>query len=92
AIGGGSQSRYWLGALASVLNLPLSRLDGGEAGGALGAARLGRMAATHESAGAVCLPPKRVETIEPKRSLVEQYESIYRRYRSLYPWLKEAKS
>ncbi|HVY98482.1 MAG TPA: xylulokinase [Dongiaceae bacterium] len=90
AIGGGSQSRFWLGVLANILDLPLSRLDGGEAGGALGAARLGRMAATSESPSAVCKPPKRVETIEPRRSLVEQYEPIYRRYRSLYPCLKEA--
>ncbi len=90
AIGGGSQSRYWLGVLANILNLPLSRLDGGEAGGALGAARLGRMAATGESPSAVCAPPKRLEAIEPTRSLVEQYEPIYRRYRSLYPCVKEA--
>jgi xylulokinase len=90
AIGGGSQSRYWLGVLSSILNLPLSRLDGGEAGGALGAARLGRMAATGERADAVCRPPKRIETIEPGRALVEQYEPVYRRYRSLYPRLKEA--
>ncbi len=36
--------------------------DGGEAGGAFGAARLGRMAATGESPSAVCKPPNRVET------------------------------
>jgi xylulokinase len=90
AIGGGSQSRTWLSVLANVLDLPLSRLDGGEAGGALGAARLGRMAATNENANIVCTPPKRVETIEPDRALVEQYQSVYRRYRSLYPCLKEA--
>jgi xylulokinase len=90
AIGGGSQSRFWLSVLANVLNLPLSRLDGGEAGGSFGAARLGHMAATGESPVAVCKPPKRVETIEPRRALVEQYEPIYRRYRSLYPRLKEA--
>jgi xylulokinase len=90
AIGGGSQSRLWLAIMASVLNLPLSRLDGGEAGGALGAARLGRMAATGESPSTVCKPPKRVETIAPKPALVEQYNEAYRRYRSLYPALKEA--
>jgi xylulokinase len=56
----------------------------------LGAARLGRMAATGESPSAVCTPPKRLEAIEPRRSLVEQYEPVYRRYRSLYPCLKEA--
>jgi xylulokinase len=90
AIGGGSQSRFWLSVLASILNLPLHRLDAGEAGGALGAARLGRMAATGESPTEVCRPPKRVETIAPKPSLTEHYESIYRKYRSLYPSLKEA--
>jgi xylulokinase len=90
AIGGGSQSRYWLCVLASILKLPLHRLDAGEAGGALGAARLGRIAATGESPSAVCTPPKRVETIEPKASLVEQYDALYRKYRSLYPSLKEA--
>jgi len=90
AIGGGSQSRFWLAVLASVLNLPLHRLDAGEAGGALGAARLGRMAATGESPSEVCRPPKRIETIAPDPALVEQYEPIYRRYRSLYPRLKEA--
>jgi xylulokinase len=91
AIGGGSQSRVWLSVLANVLNLPLSRLDGGEAGGALGAARLGRMAATHESAGTVCRPPRRTETTEPQRALVEQYEPRYFRYRALYPRLKEVR-
>jgi xylulokinase len=90
AIGGGSQSRLWLSIMANVLNLPLSRLDGGEAGGSFGAARLGRMAATGESPSLVSKPPKRIETIAPKPALVEQYNEAYRRYRSLYPSLKEA--
>src|SRR6185295_8432329 len=90
AIGGGSQSRLWLCIMANVLNLPLSRLDGGEAGGSFGAARLGRMAATGESPTTVCKPPKRVETITPTPALVEHYAQTYRRYRSLYPALKEA--
>jgi xylulokinase len=91
AIGGGSQSRFWLAVIASVLDLPLHRLDAGEAGGALGAARLGRMAATGEAPTVVCKPPRRVETIEPNAVLAAQYEPIYRRYRSLYPALKESR-
>ena len=90
AIGGGSQSRFWLAVIASILSLPLNRLDAGEAGGALGAARLGRMAATGERPEDVCTPPKRIETITPDAALAAQYEPIYRRYRSLYPSLKEA--
>ena len=90
AIGGGSQSRLWLSIMANVLNLPLSRLDGGEAGGSFGAARLGRMAATGESPSTVCTPPKRIETIAPMPALVQQYNETYRRYRSLYPALKGA--
>jgi xylulokinase len=89
-IGGGSQSRLWVAIMANVLGLPLSRLDGGEQGGAFGAARLGRMAATGETPSAVCKPPKRVETIEPNAGLVAQYTEAYRRYRSLYPALKGA--
>jgi xylulokinase len=48
------------------------------------------MAATGESPSQVCKPPKRVETIAPVAALVEQYDQAYRRYRSLYPALKEA--
>jgi xylulokinase len=90
AIGGGSQSRLWVAIMANVLGLPLSRLDGGEQGGAFGAARLGRMAATGESPSQVCKPPKRVETIAPTPALAQQYDETYRRYRSLYPALKGA--
>jgi xylulokinase len=90
AIGGGSQSRFWLAVLASILDLPLNRLDAGEAGAALGAARLGRMAATGEQPSAVCRPPHRIETIAPDPALVQQYAPNYRRYRSLYPSIKEA--
>jgi len=89
-IGGGSQSRLWVAIMANVLNLPLSRLEGGEQGGAFGAARLGRMAATGESPSTVCTPPKRVETIAPDPALVQHYNETYRRYRSLYPALKGA--
>jgi xylulokinase len=88
AIGGGARSRAWLSILASVLDLPLNQLEAAEAGAALGAARLGRTAATGETPSAVCRPPHRVETIAPEPGLVEQYEKLYQRYRSLYPAMK----
>jgi xylulokinase len=88
AIGGGTRSRAWLAIMASVLGLPLHRLEASEAGAAFGAARLGRMAATGEPPSAVCRPPHRLETIDPRPDLVERYEQLYRRYRSLYPAMK----
>jgi xylulokinase len=88
AIGGGARSRIWLQIMASVLGLPLHRLEAGEAGAALGAARLGRMAATGEHPSSVCRPPRRVETIDPQPDFVARYEALYRRYRSLYPALR----
>ena len=86
-IGGGSRSRAWIGIVASVLGVRLHRLAAGEHGGAFGAARLARLAVTGESAGAVCAPPNRVETILPDPALEAAYAARLRRYRALYPAL-----
>ena len=83
-IGGGSRSRTWIGIIASVLGIPLHRLAAGETGGAFGAARLGRMAVTGESPGAVCTRPVREETILPDPALTEAYVPRLKRYRDLY--------
>ena len=66
-IGGGSRSPVWVGIIASVLGIPLSRLAAGETGGAFGAARLARMAVTGEAPDVVCTPPVRAETFFPIR-------------------------
>lgn len=87
-IGGGSRSRFWIAVLASVLGLPLHRVEDGERGGAFGAARLARMAATGESPDAICLPPRRVETIDPNPVLQQAYAERHALYRALYPALK----
>ena len=87
-IGGGSRSGYWISVLANVLGLPLHRVDEGERGGAFGAARLARMAATGEAPADICLPPRRIETIEPIPALQQAYAERYARYRALYPALK----
>lgn len=84
-IGGGSRSRLWTRVLATVLGFPLTRLAEGETGGAFGAARLGRLAATGEAPEAVCTPPHRVETIEPDTSLADAYAEALAHWRSLYP-------
>ncbi len=84
AIGGGSRSRFWLSVLANVLNIPIHRFDEGEAGAAFGAARLGRLAVTGEAIDAVCTPPRRIETFEPERALVDAYAERLPAWRELY--------
>ena len=85
AIGGGTRSRIWLHILAAALDRPLRRLDGGEHGGAFGAARMARMAATGEPPAAVCTPPPTAETIEPDPALAAAYQDRLHTYRALYP-------
>jgi len=84
-IGGGSRSRFWIAVLANVLGFPLHRLAEGETGGAFGAARLGRLAATGEAPDTVCTPPERVETIEPNAELAGAYAEALGAWRKLYP-------
>jgi xylulokinase len=83
-IGGGSRSPLWTAILANVLAMPLHRLAEGETGGAFGAARLGRLAATGEAPASVCLPPQRVETIEPDPTLASAYAEAIEDWRALY--------
>ncbi|MCA1368281.1 xylulokinase [Bradyrhizobium sp. BRP14] len=90
AIGGGSRSRYWLKSIATALNLPVDLPADGDFGAAFGAARLGLIAATGADPVAVCTAPETAETISPEASLVPAYEDAYRRYRRLYPAIKEA--
>lgn len=90
AIGGGSRSSLWLRIIANVLDLPIHRLADSEVSGALGAALLGRMAATGEAPESVCRPPERSETIRPDSGLRDAYAAAYARYKKLYPGIKEA--
>lgn len=86
--GGGARSRSFVGLIASVLGIPLMLPKRGEYGAALGAARLGRLAATGETASSVSKPPV-AETVEPDLRLAPRIAERYARYRALYPALKE---
>lgn len=88
AIGGGSQSPYWLELVATVLDLPLDVPEKGEFGAALGAARLAIVGATGAQPDAVITPPKIARTIYPRTDLSADYSAAYDRYRSTYPVLK----
>ena len=90
AIGGGSRSALWLKIIANVLDLPIHHLADSEVSGAMGAALLGRMAATGEDPRAVCKPPLRSATIEPDTPLRDAYAEAFASYGKLYPGIKEA--
>jgi xylulokinase len=84
--GGGARSELWLRIVASVLQLPLER-TAVEEGSAYGAALLGGIRAgvftDADEAVARCVRVR--DRIEPEWD----YEDAYRRFRSLYPTLKE---
>lgn len=89
-IGGGSRSPIWIGILASVLGITLHRLADGEHGGAFGAARLARLAATGEDPATICTPPRRIEAFAPNPDLAGAYAERLIQYRALYPALRGA--
>ena len=92
AVGGGSRSKLWLQIMATLLDHPLQLPAHSEAGGALGAARLGMAAATGADAISICIPPPVAASIEPSRTHRAAYETAYQRYRRLYPAIKEVMS
>jgi xylulokinase len=88
-VGGGSRSALWAQIIADVLCIPVHRVEEGEVGAALGAARLGRLAATGEDPAEVCSRPRRLATFMPRTPAVAAYDEAYHQWRRLYPALKE---
>jgi xylulokinase len=84
--GGGARSDLWVRVVASVLRLPVERMQL-EEGAAYGAALLAgvRAGVFADVADAVGRCVRIRETIEPEWD----YEDAYARFRSLYPTLKE---
>ena len=88
-VGGGSRSALWAQICADVLGIPVHRVEEGEVGAALGAARLGRLAATDENPAQVCARPRRLASFTPRASASAAYDEAYHQWRKLYPALKE---
>lgn len=88
-VGGGSRSALWAQIITDVLGIPVHRVEEGEVGAALGAARLGRLAATGEDPAKVCTRPRRLASFAPRASAVAAYDEAYHQWRKLYPALKE---
>ncbi|ETX13256.1 xylulokinase [Roseivivax halodurans JCM 10272] len=88
AIGGGARSRYWLKLLASVLDVPLDVPKDGEFGAALGAARLGLVAATGRPVTEVMTAPEIGERIEPDPALTGAFDDAYGAFRKAYAGIR----
>lgn len=88
-VGGGSRSPLWAQICADVLGIAVHRVEEGEVGAALGAARLGRLAATGDDPAQICTRPRRLASFLPRASAASAYDEAYRRWRELYPALKE---
>ncbi|MBF9031692.1 xylulokinase [Rhodobacterales bacterium HKCCE3408] len=88
AVGGGARSELWLKIIATALDTEIAVPAAGDFGAALGAARLGLMAA--EGAGPeIATPPPVATRIEPDRALVPAYAEAQERYRATYAALKD---
>lgn len=88
-IGGGARSAFWARLIASILGIPVTRYAGAEAGPALGAARLARLAATGEPVAAVCRKPPVLDMLAPDPALHARYRDSFIRFRRLYRALSE---
>lgn len=81
AVGGGSRSDYWLSAIATALDCPVSVPVAGDFGGAFGAARLAMMAATGAGAEIATLP-KIAREIDPNSTLKDAFDVGFARYQA----------
>jgi xylulokinase len=90
-VGGGARSPLWAQLLADTLNVPIATLEGGETGGALGAARLAWLALGSPEAQ-VCRPTPVRQQFEPqaaRRRLLasrhQRFQQVYQRVKDLFP-------
>lgn len=84
--GGGSRSRFWARLIASALDVPLAVPEGSEVGAALGAARLGRLAAEPQATiASVCAAPPVTAMAEPVAAWQPGLRARRARFRALYP-------
>lgn len=88
-IGGGSRSGRWADMIAAASGVTLERIEGGQTGPALGAARLARMAAAGEAADRVCPKPASTEVHVPEPELADRLRPRRALYRALYDDVSE---
>jgi xylulokinase len=86
-VGGGARSALWAQLIASTLGVPLVTHAGGEAGGALGAARLAWLAAGGDLATVAAAPPVR-QRFDPVAGDAALLQDRHAHYQQLYPALR----
>ena len=90
-VGGGARSDFWGQMIADVTGLTIDLAQGAEAGAALGAARLGMLAAGAGSIEAVCTRPPTQHTFVPNSARAAMHAPRLKRYRALYKVEKAAR-
>ena len=88
-VGGGARSGLWAQLIANTLGVALTTHQGGEAGGALGAARLAWLAAGG-SLDEVCTPPPVHQTFAPQPGASAPLLERHARFRQLYAVLRDS--
>ncbi|HBG99312.1 MAG: xylulokinase [Rhodobacteraceae bacterium] len=92
AIGGGTRSAFLMQSIADATGCRLAQSDGADIGPALGAARLGRVAAGEGTPSAVMRKPDIRKWFEPRAAEAERTRSRLKAYRALYPALKSVQA
>ena len=83
-VGGGARSQFWGQMLSDVLQFPLDLPGGAETGAALGAARLGMLAACAGNEADICFKPDIKSRYSPDPKEQSFYKPRLDRFRSLY--------
>jgi xylulokinase len=83
-VGGGSRSAPWAQVLADTLGRTLDRRSGADVGAALGAARLARLARTHESVESVCTAPPMIDSFDANPQRTESLAVRHLQFQRLY--------
>jgi xylulokinase len=86
-VGGGARSALWAQLIADALDVEIVRHAGGEAGGALGAARLAWLAAGGDEAS-VCTPPAVADRHAPRAEHHAALRPRLARWRATYQQLQ----
>jgi xylulokinase len=90
-VGGGARSGYWGQLISDATGLTIDVAAGAEAGAALGAARLGMLAAGAGDIRSVCARPTTQRRFSPNLARAEALNPRLRRYRALYGAEKAAR-
>ena len=90
-VGGCARSEFWGQMIADVTGLTIDLASGAEAGAALGAARLGMLAAGAGSVEAICSRPPVQREFAPDPDRAPAHAARLKRYRALYQVEKAAR-